>query len=59
MTVAVAPRTIRRRKTPRAARQGGKFHQRLAVHRLSADIYIYTFNRDIEQFGVVDLLRRA
>ena len=56
MTVAMAPRAILRRKTPRALRQLRQLRQRLAIDGLVRDIDVDAFDRHAQQLGIIDLL---
>ena len=54
MSVAVAPRVILRRNTPRAPGDLRQLGQRLAVDLLAGHVDIDTFDRHRQQFAVVD-----
>ena len=58
ISVAVAPRAILRRNTPRASGDVGEFGQRLSVDVLAGDVDIDAFDRHRQQFAIIDLFRR-
>ena len=58
MSVAVAPRVILRRNTPRAPGDCRQLGQRLAVDLLAGHIDIDAFDRHRQQLAIIDFLRR-
>ena len=56
MSVAVAPRVILRRNTPRAAGTLRQLGQRLSVDVLAGHVDIDAFDRHRQQFAIVDFL---
>ncbi len=58
ISVAIAPRVILRRNTPRATGDCREFRQRLAVDVLAGDVDVDAFRRHRQQLAVLDLFRR-
>ena len=56
ISVAVAPRVILRRKTPRAPGSSRQLGERLAVDRLVGHVDVDALDRHVQQLGVLDLL---